>query len=139
MFVIISACRNKVSQDHVDPISQEIVVEIPEDFPAFYQNFFSDSNFQMDHIMFPLAGESPNDSLNQKSNPPYFWEEDSWQLHQPIDPKDPNHIRTFDNMGGIITEIVREKNNAYWIERRYAKLAEEWFLIYYGFKTNIFK
>lgn len=127
------ACKqaDSTTEASVTNADENTVVEIPEDFPDFYNKFHLDAQFQIDHISFPL--EEKNDSTK--------WEKEDWVIHQPFDDQSGEFQRDFTNFGGMITETIKEKNGLFYIVRRYTKLAGEWTLIYYvtGTKLDNFK
>jgi len=104
----------------------ENVVHIPEDFPAFYANFHVDPEFQLEHVQFPLSGKSETEK----------WKLEDWEFHQPFNNPD-EFKRDIDNLGGIITETIIDNNGMFFIVRRFAKLGDEWNLIYYNIGTNM--
>lgn len=106
---------------------------LPADFVAFYDRFHTDSQYQMDHIIFPLEG-LPNSGIGADTVIPerYFWQRENWKLHNHFtDPsgqfdhwflvKDPRIIEHYINMTGTNLMMLR----------RFAKLDEDWYLIYY--------
>ncbi len=114
---IIISCKNDQSVSNDKVISQDI----PSDFLNFYQKFHADSNYQMEHIIFPLAGKS--DSTK--------WEEATWIQHKPFDNSTNEFERQFSNFQGIVIEKIVSKDNSYFIERRFSKSGETYNLIYY--------
>jgi hypothetical protein len=106
---------------------------LPADFVAFYDKFHTDSQYQMDHIIFPLEG-LPNSGVGADTTitERYFWQRADWKIHNHFtDPsgqfehwfvvKDPR----------IIEHWIAMKGTNLMMQRRFAKLDEEWFLIYY--------
>lgn len=106
----------------------EEIVEIPEDFVPFYQAFHSDSLYQMEHILFPLKGQS--DSTQ--------WSQADWVMHHPIDNSSGEFRRSLDNFQGIIIETITHDKGLFNMVRRFAKLGDDWHLIYYNVKTISF-
>ena len=103
------------------------------DFDAFYARFHKDSLYQMAHINFPLPGlpEHP-DSL---SNPGDFrWYKEDWVMHRPIDLSEESGFkREFSVVSeDLINEKIYHKSGRFFMERRFAKMGKDWYLIYYA-------
>ena len=102
---------------------------LPKDFHTFYDQFHTDSLFQMERIVFPLKGIgklSDTSSIAQE----IMWQREDWVLHKPFN-RDGSFERVFTNISGIITEYISSTNGMFSMEKRYAKLGGEWHLIYY--------
>lgn len=109
-------------------------VQLPQDFLDFYQKFHHDSLYQMEHIIWPLQGDTDQqvDSTHyQKVNA--VWERDKWRI-QRLDFNQDDYIFDRKMLGDIlIIERIRPKTANYGIERRFAKQGNgEWALIYYS-------
>lgn len=96
---------------------------MPKDFIEFYERFISDSNFQKEHIKFPILaviGECDSTILLDSKN----WEIDKWDFRENFyDPQDSNLIYQneskfyFKNIRkdvGKIFEIGFEKHDGIW-------------------------
>jgi hypothetical protein len=126
--ILFSMSLHSCKQEKNDTTSfAENIVEIPEDFIAFYEQFHIDSVYQLEHIVFPLA-QKTDDSK---------WQKDTWQMHKPFDSQDGNFERVFDNFAGIMTETIMEKNGAFLITRRFSKIGDEYQLIYYSLENRL--
>ena len=101
-------------------------IVLPSDFQEFYDRFHSDSTFQLSRVIFPLEGGE-----NQFGNSSQ-WSRESWKVHKPFDASLSNYTRSFDLMNEIIIEKIKDKYNAFFMERRFSKIQEEWHLIYYS-------
>lgn len=101
---------------------ETIIVQIPDDFVDFYQQFHSDSLFQMEHIVFPLAGKSDSSA----------WQAEDWILHQPIDNSSEEFDISLDNFESIIIETIRDRQGLFSMVRRFADIGSGWNLIYYN-------
>ena len=112
---------------------------LPDDFIYFFDRFHADSNYQKEHINFPLEGlpNSSGDTLANSSQR-YYWQKDEWQIHRPF--TDPS--RQFDQWFEILNIRVIEhwihmNGTNLFMHRRFAKLDEDWHLIYYaGMRPN---
>ena len=126
--VCFHACQRRVS----DPGTEEIDLtppELPADFIAFYRAFHSDSTFQTDHITFPLPGMG-RDTAGRDST--IYWSQQNWILHNPVVPDDFWKVDFTMPLNNTVVEYIHSANGAYWMERRFAKMSGEWYLIYYS-------
>lgn len=104
--------------------------KLPDDFHAFYDSYHSDSTFQMERTLFPLNGLTQS-SDSTKVAEEVVWQKEEWILHKPFDSQNGTFERTFTNIEGIITEYISANNGMFSLEKRYARLAGQWHLIYY--------
>lgn len=112
------ACKNDKKITQAAP---EVSADLPASFMDFYERFHKDSVFQMQHIVFPLS------EREDKAK----WTRNEWQMHKGFDNFNGGFERDFVNFNGIITETIREKNNTFIIQRRFAPSGESYNLIYY--------
>ena len=132
--VILDSCKKKASPDEAS-LSEEVAPDtLPDDFVAFYDRFHTDSQYQMDHIVFPLEGmpasTGDDDTLVTER---FFWQRNEWKKH--------NHFTDPSNQfehwyqvldARIIEHWIKMKGTNLVMRRRFAKLDDEWFLIYYS-------
>ncbi|MEE9439932.1 MAG: hypothetical protein V3V14_13075 [Saprospiraceae bacterium] len=102
---------------------------LPSDFYSFYDNFHSDSIFQLDHILFPLQGMGAN--IDSAGIYPKTWQQETWKLHRAFNNQAGTFERSFTNVNGIITEFISANGGLFSMEKRYTKLNNSWHLIYY--------
>ncbi len=106
--------------------AEQAPAELPAeyaDFPEFYERFHTDSAFQMGHIQFPLMGKSDTGT----------WQLTEWRLHRPVDYERSDFSREFTPLGeDILIETILHKMGDYGMVRRWARLGDEWNLIYYA-------
>jgi hypothetical protein len=102
---------------------------ISNDFEDFYNKFHTDSSYQMEHIAFPLEGIPALQLQGLKGK--YNFQQADWKIHRSI--PDSNIVsQTFIEISpGIIEEEVLLENSGLTIFRRYSKIGNDWFLIYY--------
>jgi hypothetical protein len=113
----------------------EIQEVLPEDFEIFYIQFHTDSLFQIEHIAFPLEGvRKVNEGGAGDILVPVLWQRDEWVIHKAFDDFNGSFNRNFQQVGPIILEKITDNNQLFSMERRFAKLGQEWNLIYYGLK-----
>jgi hypothetical protein len=134
MFFIWYA-KNKLLINNNTPTEQVVTAISPandSDFMAFYDRFHQDSLFQLAHISFPLEGIPRVDSLG--NYPADFrWQQENWIMHHPIINNDGEFVQEFVPISeNIIVENIRDAQGFFSMQRRFAKLGEEWRLIYYA-------
>lgn len=121
------SCKQKTQTDPT--IESGALKTLPGDFIEFYKSFHQDSIYQLLHITFPLAGKmqdiSGRDSI-------VTWIAENWILHKSITPDDFWAVDFTIPMEGTIMEFIHARNAGYYMERRFAKLGNEWHLIYYS-------
>ena len=112
--------------------SDDVVYEnsLPEDFHKFYNQYHTDSLFQLEHTVFPLKGLARSADTTKVAEE-IFWERENWIQHKPFNDQNGTFERTFTNIGGIISEQITANEGLFSLEKRYAKLSGEWHLIYY--------
>ena len=106
---------------------------LPSEFVAFFDRFHEDSAFQMAHITFPLEGlpNSNNDSVVNNAER-YYWTRADWKIHHGfVDPSN-QFTQWFEMIGDrMIEHWVHMKGTNLFLQRRFAKLSDGWYLIYY--------
>ena len=135
--LLLSNCKRGPveTKDETEEMTSDtaMIDTLPAEFVEFYDRFHTDSQFQMDHIVFPLEG-LPNSGAEPDTVMPerYFWQREDWKLHNHFtDPsgqfehwfivKDPRIIEHWVSMKGTNLKMLR----------RFAKLDDDWHLIYY--------
>lgn len=120
-------CKSKPTET-VSPTSAN---NMPADFEVFLEKFSTDTAFQMKHIIFPLEGR-PSLKDEKDTIPHNFkWAKESWVKHGPYNDMNGTFSRSFLNFSGIITEEIADNTGQFTMVRRFSKLGDEWFLIYY--------
>lgn len=101
-------------------------------FIQFYDRFHSDSAYQMEHIVFPLEGIPAG--LEDGVIPENFsWQKEDWKLHKLFDGSDGKFVQTLDEVGNaLVIDQIKDAAGDYGMQRRFAKMGDEWFLIYYA-------
>lgn len=121
----IIACKNSSA-----PISTKDGSKLPAEFTAFYEKFHDDSLFQIQHCVFPMEGlPDQADSLLDRES--FRWTADMWRMQHriPADSKlKTEYSSLFETM---ITERILDEEKGLGMERRFAKIGDEWELIYY--------
>ncbi len=107
--------------------------EFPKDFVEFLDTFSKDSIYQLNHIVFPLEGEVRAPGENVDSMIPYKWRKYKWQLHHEFNNYDSIFTRKFIIFNeNTIIEKTTAVNGLFQMERRFAKMGNDWNLIYYS-------
>lgn len=123
--IILSACSRVKTP--------ELPADLPVDFQVFYELFHRDSAYQMEHIVFPLAGLPDYAEPELLGAGSYFWQEEDWAIHRQRTKEDKEFVR---DIAILSNEMIRErlvhKERPLMTERRFAKMGDEWFLIYYA-------
>lgn len=106
--------------------------KLPADFEEFYERFHNDSAYQMEHIIFPLAGMPGGMNEESPMDDSFRWHPEFWEIHGPMLDDDDEFIQQVTILDEFtIVEIIRYKKTRFGMERRFAKMGDEWYLIYY--------
>ncbi len=119
-------------------LCQELALK-DESFEAFYDKFYSDTNFQLERIVFPLPGynsdhimELLSDSCNNNDTLDYFWMKNDWIFINTVCRQDTLLIRTINKPSdSIFIEKIYTPNSGFIIERKFTQKSKGWFLTYY--------
>ena len=134
-FFFLSLISCKVDAPKTNSLSSgevEADIGIPSDFEEFYDRFHSDTVYQIEHIVFPLSGIPANaDTLENVTS--FRWEKESWRWHRHID----SSLTGFEQEWKIlspemIVEKITQKSAGFGMMRRFAKMDNQWMLIYYA-------
>ncbi len=130
---LLWSCGQKAAESE----AAEIAAELPDGkyggFPEFYERFMTDSIFQMEHITFPLQGLPSDAKSNDFANNEFRWQKEDWVMHQAFDPEKSGFKVEFIPISpSVIQERITHHTGQYGMMRRFAKLGDEWFLIYYA-------
>ncbi|WP_235291076.1 hypothetical protein [Portibacter lacus] len=129
LVVFLGACREeKTVQVEEEPV---LSTELPQGFHDFYDQFHSDSNFQMQHIIFPLKGTATKKDSMETITLDKEYVAENWKLHKPFN-ADAGFNRSFTAMGDLVIEKMQDDMGLFTIERRWGKVDSTWSLIYYG-------
>jgi hypothetical protein len=132
--LITESCKPKGATPEVIQEEEQVADTLPADFVEFYDKFHTDSLYQMNHIIFPLEG-LPN-SLGDGdtiSTQRFFWKREEWKRHNHF--TDPS--QQFEHWYQVLDERLIEhwvqmKGTDMVIHRRFARLDDGWYLIYYA-------
>ncbi len=130
--IMLFACKNTPAGQMQKTAE---AADLPKDFLAFYQQFHTDTAFQMAHIDWPLKGEKSEmvDSTGEKKVLTE-WEPQNWTMFQMPDLSDVGLKRSFETLGdALIIERLQYPMVNYGLERQFFKTDDgEWRLIYYA-------
>ena len=130
---LAESCRPKPVENSAESVSETAADTLPRDFAVFFERFHQDSTYQMEHIIFPLEGlpasTGDGDTLSTSR---YFWQRADWKRHKGF--TDPGN--DFEHWYVVINERIIEhwiqlKGTNLCMRRRFAKLDDGWYLIYY--------
>lgn len=108
------------------------------EFFNFYQNFHIDSAYQMDHIIFPLRGLPASADSQTIADDDFTWQIEDWNLHYPIDFETSEFMREIVPLGDdIVVERIIHRNGQVGMLRRFAKIGDDWYLIYFADMNRI--
>ena len=112
--------------------------DLPADFLKFHMRFHQDSLYQLEHIQFPLEG-IPNmaadvdpDSLSM-----FKWKKENWIMHKPFNYSEAYLREYVLYSDALISEMIIEKQSGFGMERRFSKIRDDWYLIYFAGMNQI--
>ncbi len=113
-------------------IKESVIDTLPESFFRFYENFHTDSIFQLQHIQFPLAGVAVHPTIQNKTVDT-FWQAENWIIHKAFNDYGGTFKREYRNLNGLILEYISNNTGDFNMERRFLHNEEEDYdLIYYA-------
>lgn len=103
------------------------------DFTTFYEQFHRDADYQMAHITFPLEGLPSDADAETIATGDFRWEAEDWELQRPFDVENSDFKRELIKFGDdLVIEKIVHQTGSYGTIRRFAKMGDEWYLIYYA-------
>lgn len=104
-----------------------------DDFPAFYERFHADPEFQLERIVFPLEGLPGMADSFLINHGEFFYNKKGWKTLHTIDwDTTTMYQRKLEDTGlGAINEYICTYDK-FCVSRRFAKLSDGWYLIYYA-------
>jgi hypothetical protein len=132
------ACKPKsgasATPNEVNSVAQTApLATLPADFEAFYKQFHADSVYQMEHTVFPLEGMASEKGADEvRKRVPITFQAKDWVMHKPLDLSDSDFIQEWSFVSdGLLEETIRYRAASYGMMRRFAKMDNQWHLIYY--------
>ena len=91
------------------------------------------ATIRLDHIVFPLQGIPViRDTIPLDINS-FSWKKEEWVLHKPFDLSTGSFEREMFLYGEeLVVEKIQARQAGFGMERRFAKLQGDWYLIYYA-------
>ncbi|MFN7116206.1 MAG: hypothetical protein ACK4TA_05365 [Saprospiraceae bacterium] len=109
-----------------------------DDFKTFYERFHQDAEYQLAHITFPLEGLPSDADADLLESGNFYWQEEEWELHRPFDVEHSAFKQEFIRFGDdLVVEKIIHQSGEYGSIRRFAKMGDEWYLIYYAGMNRI--
>ncbi len=121
--LLFAACESGKSDDGL-PLDDKG----REDFSAFIDKFYSDIDFQLKRIEFPVLGKAGEDGL------PTMIEEENWIILKPIDKKNPDYEMRISEKADDLMEHVIVVKRAFIINLQFNlnPVDKQWYLTYYS-------
>lgn len=131
LFLLLGmACKDSSPTSSTTSSKEYLTKDIPASFMDFYERFHNDEDYQMEHIVFPLAGIE-QDTATLETHP-IQWLKEEWLPHKPFNSYGGTFTRDFTNLNGIILEKIEDTGKTFSMERRFSFMQGEWNLIYYS-------
>ncbi len=125
---LLSACKNKKAQENHSASLSSL-----GDFEAFYEKFHSDSLYQVEHVSFPLQGLPTFADSAVLADREYYWSKDLWVMHKKPELDTSGYEREITTFGNsVIIERLIQPVQSVFMERRFSKIGNDWYLIYYS-------
>lgn len=132
LFVLIFSALISCKGDKPSTTDAENKVQsLPPDFEAFYEKFHRDTAFQMAHIVFPLEGRPALRDGASEVDESFRWQKKDWVIHKPYSDMGGSFSRSFLSFSDIVTENIEDGTGQFTMVRRFAKMDNDWYLIYY--------
>ncbi|MCB0558408.1 MAG: hypothetical protein H6573_24350 [Lewinellaceae bacterium] len=104
-----------------------------QDFADFYERFHQDSLYQMEHIIFPLEGLPRQADSTLIAGGAFRWQKDSWRMQRGFNLESSSFEQQLIPISeDLIIEKITHKVGDLAMQRRFARLGEDWYLIYYA-------
>ncbi len=131
----LTNCKKAVPAEQQSEIESEIVIDtLPDDFVDFFERFHQDSAYQLEHIIFPLEGlPGALEKTDTVATQRFFWQREGWAVHNPFTDPSGQFEHWYEVLDDrLIEHWVQLKGTTMVIHRRFAKLDDGWYLIYYA-------
>ncbi len=109
-----------------------------KDFTSFYERFHQDSAYQMAHITFPLEGLPQGADSATIASGAFRWTPETWTIQHGFNLQSADFEHQLRPIGddAMIEKLVHRSGDLA-IVRRFARLGDEWYLIYYAGLNNV--
>jgi hypothetical protein len=129
----MTSCKSGGNNAPAEAATEAPVDTLPGDFVAFFNRFHDDSVYQMEHILWPLEG-LPAAVVDGEDIPSerYYWQKSNWKKHNHFTDPGGNFDQWYEVANDrFIEHWIQLKGTNMYMRRRFAKLDDGWFLIYY--------
>jgi len=135
LLFLLAGCKNNSSGPTTENtnVSPTEKVDLAE-FYKFYNQFHVDTFYQINHVIFPLEGEpSQKNAADWEEGEKFYWQKENWAYHQPVDFETSEFKRKITPINDeLVVEYILHSKMAFGMVRRFAKISDEWYLIYYA-------
>ncbi|MEM9848451.1 MAG: hypothetical protein AAF847_11215 [Bacteroidota bacterium] len=140
LLAFLLACNNEATttDEQTSTTTDEVQVVLDE-FDRFYEKFHADSSFQKAHILFPLQGIPSNADSASLRNNNFRWQQEEWVIQHKLAPDSEFKSTILPIDSALVIERIMHQSGDYAMERRFAKLNDEWMLIYYAGVNRVLK
>lgn len=130
-FFALTSCHSVGDQERQNAAPS--TDDLPDDFKVFYQQFHSDSIYQMEHIVFPLEGLPDRADSLTIAKGDFRWSKEEWRMQKAVDFDLSDYKRRIVPVNDVmIVEYILHNSGQLGMERRFAKFGDQWNLIYYS-------
>lgn len=140
---ILSSSCTRTSSTYTKQADESNVNMELEVFEEFYEEFYSDSLFQINRTIFPLPGYNsdieiavPEDVAEklgiQKKK--YYWEKDKWLLLKKVQSNDEYKI-SVSKSDSLITEDIIIPETGFRTTKKFKLIERKWYLVYYFYQN----
>lgn len=124
--LFIGACKNDKSVK-----TAKTQIEIDKSFAPFYDKFHSDEAYQLEHIVFPLQGLPLQTDSSGLANGNSYLQKEEWVFQNALDENSGFHREYKVINPKLLEELVINEDRTIGVVRRFVKISDEWFLMYY--------
>lgn len=130
IILLAIACKDQTAPKQTTD-TEPLKNGISESFWPFFETFQNDSIYQMEHIIFPLKG-LPAKAEDMVEGESFYWQKEGWRIHRQFDDMGGTFQRSYRQVGHMVTETISDQSGTFQMERRFAKMDEDWMMIYYA-------
>lgn len=98
-----------------------------EDFSEFYQQFLTDSSFQMQRVQFPLPGQKITAEVQDSS---YQWTEDEWIMLKEFELDPTQFERNLQVTDTLATDEIYTPGAGFYFKMVFEPIKRKWYLVY---------
>jgi len=98
-----------------------------EDFSEFYQQFLTDSSFQMQRVQFPLPGKKITAEVQDTT---YRWTEDDWIMLKEFELDTAQFERILQVTDTLATDEIYTPGAGFYFKMVFEPIKRKWHLVY---------